>query len=143
MAEPTDLAAPAASHPTILFDGVCNLCARGVRFIIARDPQDQFRFASSQSETGRRLLRLHLGSDEPPKSMVLLDEQGVHVRSTAALRIAARLARPWCWARVLLWAPAVLRDPFYRLIAATRYRFFGRSEVCWAPTPALARRFLP
>ena len=132
MAEPTDLAAPAGDHPTIIFDGVCNLCTVGVRFIISRDPRARFRFASAQSETGRRLLRLHLG-----------DGQGVHLRSTAALRIAARLTWPWCWARVLLGVPAVLRDPVYRLVAATRYRVFGRREVCWVPTPALAERFLP
>lgn len=143
MAQPTDLAAPAGEHPIVLFDGVCNLCTRSVRFIIARDPADQFRFASAQSETGKRLLRLHLGSDAPPGSLVLLDAAGVHLRSTAALRVAARLSAPWRWLRPLLLIPAPLRDLLYRLIAASRYRLFGKADACWVPTPTLARRFLP
>lgn len=142
MAEPADLASPGVEHPTILFDGVCNLCTRSVRFIIARDPDALFRFASVQSETGKRLLRLHLGADSPPGSMVLLDERGVHLRSTASLRIAARLTAPWRWLRVLLLLPAPLRDPFYKLLAANRYRLFGKADTCWAPSPSLARRFL-
>ena len=37
----------------ILFDGVCNLCSKSVRFIIKYDKADKFRFASIQSETGK------------------------------------------------------------------------------------------
>ena len=35
-----------------------------------------------------------------------------------------------------------LRDAVYRWIARNRYRWFGRSEVCRVPTPALRARFL-
>ena len=40
----------------VLFDGVCNLCNRSVRFIIKRDPEGVFRFAPLQSDAGVRLL---------------------------------------------------------------------------------------
>ena len=39
--------------------------------------------------------------------------------------------------------PRPLRDFFYRVFARNRYRWFGRSEVCRVPTPALRARFLP
>ena len=32
--------------PIILFDGVCNLCNRGVQFIIKKDKKKKFLFAS-------------------------------------------------------------------------------------------------
>ena len=41
----------------ILFDGVCNLCNSSVQFIIKRDPNGHFKFASLQSETGQKLLK--------------------------------------------------------------------------------------
>ena len=35
-------------HPILLFDGVCNLCNGAVQFIIERDEDGFFRFASLQ-----------------------------------------------------------------------------------------------
>src|SRR5208282_2040504 len=37
----------------ILYDGVCGLCNRGVRFVLKRDRKGVFRFASLQSSAGR------------------------------------------------------------------------------------------
>ncbi|MFP5284488.1 MAG: thiol-disulfide oxidoreductase DCC, partial [Thermoanaerobaculia bacterium] len=38
--------------------------------------------------------------------------------------------------------PRPLRDALYRWIARNRYRWFGRTETCWLPTPELQSRFL-
>ena len=44
-------------HPIILFDGVCNLCAGSVQFIIKRDNSKYFRFASLQSDFAKIILQ--------------------------------------------------------------------------------------
>ncbi|HEY0262517.1 MAG TPA: DUF393 domain-containing protein, partial [Chitinophagales bacterium] len=46
----------------ILFDGVCNLCNGFVQFVIKRDKNALFQFASLQSEIGQEMLQPHLGS---------------------------------------------------------------------------------
>jgi predicted DCC family thiol-disulfide oxidoreductase YuxK len=38
--------------------------------------------------------------------------------------------------------PRFLRDPVYKLVARNRYRWFGRTEACRVPTPAIRARFL-
>jgi len=38
--------------------------------------------------------------------------------------------------------PPFLRDVLYRFIARRRYRWFGKSEACYLPTPELKKRFL-
>ena len=76
--------------PIILFDGVCNLCNAAINWIIDHDPNQIFRFASLQSLAARQLLP---DMDSLPDSIVLIDEAGIHTRSTAALRIARRLGR--------------------------------------------------
>jgi predicted DCC family thiol-disulfide oxidoreductase YuxK len=43
----------------LLFDGVCNVCNAAVLFVVDRDPQEHFQFASLQSELGERTLREH------------------------------------------------------------------------------------
>jgi len=38
--------------------------------------------------------------------------------------------------------PRFIRDRVYDAVAARRYRWFGRRDVCMVPTPELQKRFL-
>jgi predicted DCC family thiol-disulfide oxidoreductase YuxK len=127
---------------TILFDGVCNLCNGSVQFVVARDPSARYRFASLQSPAAASLLR-DAGVTSPlPDSIVLVEGDRVYVRSTAILRILRRLRFPWPLAFALIAVPPFIRDRVYDFVAARRYRWFGRRDVCMIPTPELERRFL-
>ena len=132
--------------PIVLFDGVCNLCAGAVRFIIPRDRRGRFRFAALQSEAGRRILAgIGVEAPEPgetPRSLVLVANGRAYLRSAAALRIAARLDRGWRLASVFLVVPGPLRDLVYRFVARNRYRWFGRETACDLPRAEEAWRFL-
>ena len=130
----------------ILFDGVCNLCNGFVQFVIEHDPAGRFRFAALQSVAGQAVLAAH-GLDanavatEPDSVLLELDGQ-LYSHSDAVLRIARELGGPW---RLLLAGyllPRAWRDAAYRLVARNRYRWFGRQESCWLPTPELKARFL-
>ena len=134
------MAAPA--NPIVLFDGVCNLCNGSVQFLIRRDPGARFRFASLQSPVGERL-RGELGIDRQAVDSVILVEEGRwYKESDAALRIARGLGGPWKALGIFRLIPRPLRDGLYRLIARNRYRWFGKTEACWLPTPELRGRFL-
>lgn len=127
---------------TILFDGVCNLCHRFVRFVILRDPHAHFRFAPLTSPAARSLLR-ESGVAEPlPDSMVLIENGRVYFRSDAQLRIVRRLRFPWPLFYAFVVVPRFIRDRVYDTIAAGRYRWFGRRETCMVPTADLVSRFL-
>jgi len=126
----------------VLFDGVCNVCNRTVNFIIDRDPDARFRFASLQSPEGMALAAPHGIDGSQPSTLVLLEEGKAYTQSTAALRIARRLRAPWPLAYALLAVPRALRDAAYRFFAANRYRWFGKADVCRVPTPEIRSRFL-
>ena len=138
--QPGQLTAPIG--PTILFDGVCNLCNAAVLFIIDRDRAGYFRFAALESPAGARLLEAHGNVTAGVDSIVLVDEDGAWVESDAALRIARGLDWPWRAARAFGVIPRPVRDALYRWVARNRYRWFGRRDACRLPTPALAARFL-
>ena len=130
------------ANPIVLFDGVCNLCNGSVQFLIKRDREAYFRFASLQSETGQKL-QAELGMDPQALDSVILVEGGRwYKESDAALRIARNLPGAWKLLTAFRVIPRPLRDAAYRLIARNRYRWFGKSETCWLPTPELRGRFL-
>jgi predicted DCC family thiol-disulfide oxidoreductase YuxK len=130
--------------PIVFFDGYCNLCNRAVAFIITRDRQERFRFASLDSSTARARLAEYDARTPLPDSVLLLDADGLHARSDAARRIARQLSWPWPWlALTAALVPRALRDALYDVIARNRLRWFGRRETCAIPTPSQQSRFLP
>ena len=129
------------AEPLVLFDGQCNLCTGAVQWIIRRDPRARLRFATRDSALGRAVLA-RAGFTTIPETMVFAHRGVVRVKSSAALAIARWLTFPWPLSSVWLVVPRPLRDIVYDWIARNRYRWFGKRDVCWLPTPALRARFL-
>src|SRR5690606_8847595 len=114
-----------------------------VQFILARDRVGYFRFASLQSDVARSLLAPHGLADMPLHTLVLIEAGEVFTKSTAVMRIARKLDAAW---RQMGWAMAIVprpvRDALYSMFVKHRYRWFGKSEQCLVPTPAMRERFL-
>ncbi len=127
----------------ILFDGICNLCNSAVRFVIKRDKNDEFRFATLQGEIGQQLINAR-NIDTSKDDSIILIEPGVayYVKSTAALKIGRSLSSFWKIANVLNLIPRQLRDIVYDLVAKYRYHWFGQKEECMVPASALKAKFL-
>lgn len=126
----------------VLFDGVCNLCNGFVRFVVRRDRQGRVRFASLQSDAAAALLRGSAVDPAALASIVLVDDEGIHLKSDAVLRVAAALDGAWPAMAAFRIVPRPVRDAVYDLVARNRYRWFGRRDECMVPTPELRRRFL-
>ena len=126
----------------VLFDGTCAFCERAVIFIASRDPQAYFRFGASQTPEAAALLAPYGVSRETARSIILIEDGQVYLRSTATLRIAARLTPPWSWARIFLWVPVPIRDAAYRVIAAIRHRVAGKSNACEIPPAEIRARMI-
>jgi len=131
-----------STHSIILFDGVCNLCNGAVNFVIKRDPGNVFKFAPLQEKQGALLLKTHAIDTQKLDSIVLIENEKVYVKSSAALRIARKMSNLWPLFFVLLIIPSFIRDGVYDFIAKNRYKWFGKKEQCMIPTPGLREKFL-
>jgi predicted DCC family thiol-disulfide oxidoreductase YuxK len=129
-------------QPVVLFDGVCQFCNSSINFLIDRDAQSRLRFAALQSATGQALLRKFGLRTTQFDTLVLVEGEHYHLRSTAAIRIASYLGGWWRLSAGALFIPAFLRDFAYDVIARNRYRWFGTLDACRVPTPDIRQRFL-
>jgi len=129
---------PGIPDGTVLYDGVCVICAWGFRFVAARDPQARFRFTAVQHPLGRRMAEaLGIDTHFPESNAVVID--GIaHLKSDAGIAILSRLPR-WGWVRALRFVPKGLRDWAYDRVARNRYALFGRTETCLVPDAKLRR----
>ena len=126
----------------ILFDGVCNFCNNSINFVMDRDTNGAFKFASLQSDIGQELLKQKGLKTSDFDSIVLLKNSTVYQKSDAALEITRELNGLWSWLYIFKIVPRFIRDFFYNIIARNRYHWFGKTEACRLPTPELRARFL-
>ena len=125
----------------ILFDGRCAFCERSVRFIATRD-DGYFKFGASQNPEGQALLARFGTTREAARSLILIEDGRLYLRSDAVLRIAARMHAPWRYARIFSIVPRPLRDLVYRFVAAIRHRLAGESTACEIPPPEIRARLI-
>jgi predicted DCC family thiol-disulfide oxidoreductase YuxK len=128
--------------PVILFDGVCNLCCGWVRFLIRKDKNLKFRFASIQSDTGKKLLDSAGLSNSQLETIVYIKEKRFFRESAAVLEILSDLRGIWKITVLFRLIPKGVRNSIYRFIARNRYHIVGTRSSCLAPTPENAKRFL-
>ncbi|MGB0404256.1 MAG: thiol-disulfide oxidoreductase DCC family protein [Salibacteraceae bacterium] len=126
----------------ILFDGVCNLCEKSVQFVIKRDKKKKFKYASLQSNVGEKILWESNLSNSNFDSFVFVEDGQVFTKSTAAIKVATHLGSYWPVLEVFMLIPKFLRDPIYDFVAKNRFRWYGKKEECWVPTPELKDLFI-
>ncbi len=136
------------ANPILLYDGVCGLCNRLIQFILRRDRDEVFRFASLQSALATVILSRHavnaadldtvyivLNCNEPDESLL--------ARSDAVIFVLQHLGLVWrACAFVFQLLPQSVRDWKYRIVARRRYRIFGRYDTCPLPSTETRARFL-
>ena len=116
----------------ILFDSECNFCNFWVKYVVKRDKKDVFRFASLQSEKGKELLDKY-SVDSTIDSVVLIENDKVYLKSTAAFRVLKVLGGFRAVFYGLIIVPAFIRDFFYDIMAGLRYKLFGKA-ICELPS---------
>lgn len=130
----------------ILYDGFCGLCNRLNRFVLPRDPDGVFHYASLQSPLGQRwLVQFGRNPAELDTFYVIVDyarEGRLMSKSQAALFLLNFLGWPWKAMTALGILPTAWLDFGYDLIANNRNRLFGRYDTCAVPGEEYRGRFL-
>ncbi|MGB1204589.1 MAG: thiol-disulfide oxidoreductase DCC family protein [Chitinophagales bacterium] len=130
------------TKPLLLFDGVCNLCNASVQFVIKYNAKKNVQFSALQSETGQAILKKNGLTTTNFDTIVLLENDTIYTKSTAALRLCRHFDGFYRFLYIFIIVPTPIRNFVYSFISKNRYRWFGKEESCWLPTPDLQKRFV-
>jgi predicted DCC family thiol-disulfide oxidoreductase YuxK len=140
---------PAASPDHLFYDGTCALCHGAVKFALRHDVSGQaFRFAPLQGPTFERLIDPSTHAALPDSVVILTSSGAVHTRSDAIVHMLKRVGGTnggWhALGNALAAVPRPIRDAAYSVVAAVRYKIFGRkSDLCPVMTAKERERFDP
>jgi predicted DCC family thiol-disulfide oxidoreductase YuxK len=112
----------------LFFDGECVMCNGLVGFVLRHDKKHVFKFAPLQGETAKKYIPQFTNLNL--KTVVLMDENGVHTESTAIIKLFLGLGKIFKLAIIFKIIPKIIRDKIYRYIAHNRYRWFGKTKNC-------------
>lgn len=131
----------------ILYDGVCGLCNHLNQFVLKRDPQDKFRFASIQSPLAHQLLTRFGKNPDDLNTMYLIadykqNSERIFSKAQAALFILKEIGGVWRVSALLNILPLFVLNLGYDAVAKTRYRIFGKFDQCLMPAPNHKDKFL-
>ena len=130
----------------ILFDGVCNFCNTWVDIMLKLDTGKKFKFCALQSPKGKELLQ-EIGKDADDISTVVLikslGKKEAYYKSDAVLKVVEQLGLPQSVASAVgTKIPLFIRNGLYNEVAANRYNFLGKREICRCADPEFADRFI-
>lgn len=133
------MALPTENKDIVLFDGICGLCNRSVKFILKKEKTNDLLFSPLQSEFAKaQLSNFNIQTD----SIVYIHNNKAYTKSGAALRLCLQLKYFWPLMAVFLIVPSFIRDYVYDFIAKNRITWFGTAEYCEVMTPEIKSRFI-
>ncbi|KAL8161598.1 hypothetical protein V2J09_013087 [Rumex salicifolius] len=129
----------------VVYDGVCHLCHRGVKWVINADKYKNIKFCCLQSQAAEPYLNIcDVTREDVSRRFIFIEGLGhYHQASTAALKVLSHLPWPYSSLSSLLVVPTPLRDAVYDYVASRRYDWFGKEDECLVlKEPELLERFI-
>ena len=129
----------------IFFDGYCVACNKMVDFLLVKDSDGSFRFATLQSEIAKITLPAsghQLQSVQNLDNVVYVRLGKSRTKSDAILSIAVDIGGVYKATALFYVIPKWIRDVVYDAFARRRYGWFGKNEFCRVPTANEMTRFL-
>jgi predicted DCC family thiol-disulfide oxidoreductase YuxK len=117
----------------VVFDGFCQVCSGGVRFVKKHPVEPAFDIVPMQSERGRELLVKYGIDPDDPMTFLVLDGGKAMTESDASIHLIAALGGMWRAAEAGRVVPKPVRDWMYRVLARNRYHWFGKRDTCYLP----------
>ncbi len=116
----------------IQFDGMCTLCSQTVQFILKADRKKKFVFQTLQ----------HSDENQDFETIIVTDGHSTLKYFDAVLKIGNELGGVYRAIYIFRLLPGSWRRSMYLWIARNRFRWFGKRDSCYLPSPEKTKRFI-
>ena len=100
-------------------------------------------FAALQSNVGKQIInQFKLDTSKTDSILLYSKENGLKIKSSAALQVAKHLGFPLNLLSVFFIVPVGIRNWIYDYVAKNRYKWYGKKDECMIPTEELKSKFL-
>jgi predicted DCC family thiol-disulfide oxidoreductase YuxK len=124
----------------IIFDGNCSFCNKTIMFIARNDKNNRFKFTSSLSNFGIKLLLKHkINSLE--KSTIILVENEIYIKSVAIRKILLKIPFYKMISYLMFLFPRILSDYVYDFISKNR-KLIIKNDICEIPNVEIRKKFI-
>jgi predicted DCC family thiol-disulfide oxidoreductase YuxK len=123
----------------IVFDGFCVLCNNYVSWVANRNPNKNIFFTNFDSNyIKNNFPQLKLGD-----TIFIIREDNKILKRSKAIKFCFKFIRLNYFLKTLIKiSPNFLLDIFYRIIAANRYKLFGKNKICSVPEGIIKENIL-
>jgi predicted DCC family thiol-disulfide oxidoreductase YuxK len=127
----------------ILFDGPCVLCNAWINRLCKWDHNDQLRFATLESKTGKDFFKeRNLDPTELESVVFWIPNVMYALEAQATFELFKILGGRFSLLTIFNILPQFFTRGIYRVIARNRYRWFGKLDSCPLPNSKFAHKFL-
>jgi len=128
-------------NPLIIYDGKCGFCNRTVLFIAKKDKNNVFKFVSSLSKLGIKLLLKYKIKGLEKLTIILIEKENVYTKSIAIRKMLLRTPYFKILGYVMFLIPKDVSDWFYDFISNRRKRIV-KNNYCEIPTCEIKKKFI-
>jgi len=126
----------------IYYDGFCVLCNNFIKWVVATDSKKKIKISIIGGEHYNKLL-LNNPQIKDIDSVIYENDDGVFFKGEAVRKIIQDLSTNKIIHMASNVVPLFLLNFYYNLVAKSRYKIFGKHDVCPMPPPEWRERFLP
>lgn len=124
----------------IIFDGDCGFCNKTVMFVARNDKNNTFKFISSSSDFGIKLLLKH-NIKGLEKSTIILIENKVYIKSVAIRKILLKIPFYKIIGYLMFLFPKKASNYVYDWFSKNR-KFIIQNNICEIPSSKIRKKFI-
>ena len=105
----------------VIFDGFCELCNSSISFLKNNLKNQNYLFIPSKNEEGIKLINKFNLDDIPNRSIIIIKNDKIYLRSDAILAIIDDMTSMWKVFKIFKLFPQSARNWIYDLVAKHRH----------------------
>ncbi len=126
----------------IIYDGDCGFCNKTVMFLAKNDRNNNFKFVSSLSEFGAKILLKNKIKGLEKSTIILVEnENKIYTKSVAIRKVLLKIPYYKMIGYLIFLFPKRLSDYVYDLISKNR-KLIIKNSTCEIPNSEIRKKFI-